>query len=98
MVIFKTKSLTPYQIQQINQLWNEESPLNLKDRFGLLLDGVNDYNHYLIEDIYKNILGETRSSDLKLLFFLMKTLSEKQKYNPLFLSFLIFGTDVAYHK
>jgi GNAT superfamily N-acetyltransferase len=57
MGIIKTKSLTTKQFQQINRLWNEEYPLKLKDRFQLLLDGVNDYNHYLIEDKDKNILA-----------------------------------------
>jgi len=57
MEIIKTKSLTTKQLQQINRLWNEEYPLKLKDRFGLLLDGVNNYSHYLIEDKDKNILA-----------------------------------------
>ena len=57
MEIIKTKSLTAKQFQQINRLWNEEYPLKLKDRFELLLDGVNDYNHYLIEDKDRNILA-----------------------------------------
>jgi GNAT superfamily N-acetyltransferase len=57
MEIIKTKSLTTKQFEQINRLWNEEYPLKLKDRFQLLLDGVNDYNHYLIEDKDKNILA-----------------------------------------
>ena len=57
MEIIKTKSLTTKQFQQINCLWNEEYPLKLKDRFGLLLDGVNNYSHYLIEDKDKNILA-----------------------------------------
>lgn len=49
MEILKTKNLNPEQFQQINQMWNEEYPANLKDRFCLLLDGVENYNHYLIE-------------------------------------------------
>lgn len=57
MEIIKTKSLTAKQFQQINSLWNEEYPLKLKDRFELLLDGVNDYNHYLVEDKDRNILA-----------------------------------------
>ncbi len=57
MEIIKTKSLTAKQFQQINGLWNEEYPLKLKDRFELLLDGVNDYNHYLVEDKDRNILA-----------------------------------------
>ena len=57
MEIIKTKNLTAKQFQQINSLWNEEYPLKLKDRFKLLLDGVNDYNHYLVEDKDRNILA-----------------------------------------
>ena len=57
MEIIKTKSLTAKQFQQINNLWNEEYPLKLNDRFELLLDGVNDYNHYLVEDKDRNILA-----------------------------------------
>lgn len=49
MEITKTKSLSKNQFQQINQLWNQEYPIKLKDRFGLLLDGVDNYNHYIIE-------------------------------------------------
>ena len=57
MEIIKTKNLTAKQFQQINRLWNEEYPLKLKDRFELLLGGVNDYNHYLVEDKDRNILA-----------------------------------------
>lgn len=49
MEISKTKKLNDEQFQQINQMWNDEYPIKLKDRFGLLLDGVENYNHYLIE-------------------------------------------------
>ena len=49
MEIIKTKKLSDRQFQQINQLWNDEYPVKLKDRFGLLLEGVENFNHYLIE-------------------------------------------------
>lgn len=49
MRITKTKTLTESQFEQINQMWNEEYPMNLIDRFPLLLDGVEFFNHYLIE-------------------------------------------------
>lgn len=49
MEISKIKKLNNEQFQQINQMWNDEYPIKLKDRFGLLLDGVENYNHYLIE-------------------------------------------------
>lgn len=57
MEIIKTKNLTDIQFQQINQLWNEEYPVNLKDRFKILLDGVENFNHYIVEDDSKNILA-----------------------------------------
>ncbi len=57
MEIIKTKQLTDVQFQQINHLWNEEYPVKLKDRFGILLDGVENYNHYLVEDDSKNIIA-----------------------------------------
>jgi ribosomal-protein-alanine N-acetyltransferase len=47
--IHKTKELTSRQIQQIQQLWNQEYPVNLKDRFSILLEEVEQYHHYLIE-------------------------------------------------
>ena len=55
--IIKTKTLTDSQFKQINQLWNDEYPINLKERFPLLLVDVESYNHYLIEDIDKNIIA-----------------------------------------
>jgi len=57
MEIIRTKYLTDFQFQQINRLWNEEYPSSLKNRFGSLLDGVENFNHYLIEDENKNILA-----------------------------------------
>src|SRR4051812_32577744 len=57
MEIIKTKYLTDRQFQQINQLWNDEYPIKLKDRFGILLDGAENYNHYLIEDDYVNVIA-----------------------------------------
>lgn len=57
MEIIKTKNLTKRQFSRINQLWNEEYPTRLSDRFGILLDGVSDYTHYLIEDENNNVLA-----------------------------------------
>lgn len=50
MEIFTTKLLTSNQFYQIDKMWNEEFPINLKDRFALLLDNVENYNHYIIEE------------------------------------------------
>lgn len=57
MNIQQTKQLTEQQFQQINQLWNNEYPVTLKDRFGLLLEGVENYTHYLIEDEQKTVVA-----------------------------------------
>jgi len=57
MEIIKTSYLTDTQTRQINQLWNDEYPIKLKDRFEILLNGVENFNHYLIEDEHKNILA-----------------------------------------
>lgn len=50
MKIIHTKELTSEQFNQIDQLWNDEYPINLNGRFKLLLDGVEDFNHYLMEE------------------------------------------------
>lgn len=52
-----TKILSPHQFSQINELWNNEYPEKLKDRFPILLVGVENFNHYLIEDEEQNILA-----------------------------------------
>jgi GNAT superfamily N-acetyltransferase len=55
MQIINTKILTPQQEEQINKLWNEEYPIRLADRFKLLLEGVQNYNHYILEDEHQNL-------------------------------------------
>lgn len=57
MEIIKTKTLTTQQSAQINQLWNDEYPIKLKDRFPILLEGVENFNHYIIEDAEQNVLA-----------------------------------------
>ncbi|OYU95498.1 MAG: hypothetical protein CFE21_10160 [Bacteroidetes bacterium B1(2017)] len=57
MQILKTKILSQHQSSQINQLWNDEYPIKLKDRFPILLDGANWYNHYLLEDAHANVIA-----------------------------------------
>ena len=53
----KTNILSTNQSSQINQLWNDEYPIQLKDRFPLLLDGVENFNHYIIEDVEHNVMA-----------------------------------------
>ncbi|MBL0342953.1 MAG: GNAT family N-acetyltransferase [Bacteroidetes bacterium] len=56
MEILKTQQLTAAsQFEQINQLWNEEFPVNLNNRFGILLDGATNFNHYLVEATPHNV-------------------------------------------
>jgi GNAT superfamily N-acetyltransferase len=57
MIIVPTKELTSQQAEQINKLWNDEYPVKLKDRFPILLDGTDDHQHYLIEDLGKNVIA-----------------------------------------
>ncbi len=38
-------------------MWNAEYPIKLKDRFPILLEGVESYNHYIIEDAEQNIMA-----------------------------------------
>ncbi len=57
MEVTRTKHLTDNQFQQIDKLWDEEYPLKLKGRFGIMLDGVENFSHYLIEDETNHILA-----------------------------------------
>jgi GNAT superfamily N-acetyltransferase len=57
MEIIKTKTLSEKQSSQINQLWNDEYPIKLKDRFTILLDGADWHNHYIIEDTEQNVIA-----------------------------------------
>lgn len=43
-----TKKLTEYESSYINGLWNEEYPMNLRGRFGLLLKGIERFDHHLL--------------------------------------------------
>lgn len=57
ILIVKTKQLNPLQFAQINELWNNEYPINLKDRFPVLLDEVENFNHYIINDANQNVIA-----------------------------------------
>lgn len=50
LLIRQTKTLTSAQSEQINNLWNQEYPINLMDRFSILLHECEDHNHYFIEE------------------------------------------------
>jgi GNAT superfamily N-acetyltransferase len=57
MKITQSRILTSLQSAQINQLWNDEYPLKLKDRFPILLDGADWQNHYIILDEEQNVIA-----------------------------------------
>jgi GNAT superfamily N-acetyltransferase len=57
MQFTRTKTLSETQFQQIDTLWNSSYPVPLKDRFGILLDGCSDYNHYVLEDELGRVAG-----------------------------------------
>lgn len=53
----KTTTLTSIQAMQIDSLWNEEFPSQLQGRFSSLLDGVDHFAHYLIQDELENVVA-----------------------------------------
>jgi len=57
MEIRKTTILTDKQKEQIHSLWNDEYPAKLKDRFSILLENVDWFNHYIIEDLNNNLIA-----------------------------------------
>lgn len=57
MQLIKTRTPTPAQEARIDSLWDEEYPANLAGRYGLLLDGVENYAHHLLLDEAENLAG-----------------------------------------
>lgn len=57
MKIVITRILSEKQSSQINQLWNDEYPIKLKDRFPILLDGADWHNHYIILDEEQDVIA-----------------------------------------
>ncbi len=57
MAITKTTVLTQHQANQLNELWNNEYPLTLANRFNILLDGVDHYMHYIIQDSNQTVMA-----------------------------------------
>jgi len=55
-VIHQTK-LSETQFVQINELWNNEYPVKLKDRFALLLEGSETQQHFIIEDEEQKVIA-----------------------------------------
>jgi GNAT superfamily N-acetyltransferase len=57
MLIDKLQSLPTKLSEQINALWNSEYPVKLKDRFPLLLEGVDEFCHYLILSQNRDVMA-----------------------------------------
>lgn len=55
--IIKTKELSNRQVEQIDRAWNDEYPIKLKNRFGLLLNDAKSYMHYIIENEKQEIIA-----------------------------------------
>ena len=57
MVIITSKKLKKKQEKQIDELWNKVYPVNLNNRFKLLLDGIKEYQHYLLLSEADEVIG-----------------------------------------
>ena len=57
MEILTTKTLSPVQLHQLNEMWNSEYPEKLSNRFNKLLEGVENFTHYLIIDTTDHIIA-----------------------------------------
>jgi len=51
------KNLTEDQANEIDELWNEVYPIQLKNRFGLLLDGIEEYEHHVLFNDSDDLIG-----------------------------------------
>src|SRR5690349_14300776 len=52
-----SKNLTKDQTNQIDCLWNEVYPVKLKNRFGLLLNDISEYNHHVLLNEADQVIG-----------------------------------------
>lgn len=57
MELLKQSDLSQKQFEKIDQLWNQEYPENLKDRFSLLLNDCKVYSHYLFENENNEVIA-----------------------------------------
>jgi hypothetical protein len=57
MNIQRTEFLSAKQFSEINALWNKEYPLQLKDRFALLLEGNTKTIHFYLLDELEQIIA-----------------------------------------
>lgn len=52
-----SKSLTEDQTKQIDYLWNDVYPVKLKNRFGLLLKDLKEFNHHVLLNETDEVIG-----------------------------------------
>lgn len=52
-----SQGLTEDQTKKIDQLWNEVYPIKLKNRFKLLLKGIEEYNHHVLLNESNDVVG-----------------------------------------
>ncbi len=57
MKVINQTILSETQFVQINELWNNEYPVKLKDRFALLLEGSETQQHFIIEDDEQKVIA-----------------------------------------
>ncbi len=57
MNLLKQTNLTNKQFEKINQLWNQEYPINLTNRFPLLLYDCKVFSHYLFENENNEVIA-----------------------------------------
>ena len=57
MIIHQTGFLSAKQFSEINALWNEEYPLQLKDRLALLLEDNTKTMHFYLLNEFEHIIA-----------------------------------------
>jgi GNAT superfamily N-acetyltransferase len=55
--IIQTKELSNSQVEQIDRAWNDEYPIKLNNRFGILLNDAKSYMHYIIENEKQEVIA-----------------------------------------
>lgn len=55
--IIKTKELSSSQSEQIDRAWNDEYPIKLNNRFGLLLNDAKSHVHYIVENDKQEVIA-----------------------------------------
>jgi GNAT superfamily N-acetyltransferase len=55
--IIRTRTLSAEECAAVDQLWNEEYPIKLSNRFSLLLQDVSNYEHFLLKAEDGSVIG-----------------------------------------